>query len=287
MLPARVNLTLFKPDHPRFRIMDSHLEVMHSLHWGFRALGADCTMRLNQTDPQATNILFGWIIGAQLGLVQGLPDSTILYNFEQFSERDLGASGMGQLAQRFRIWDYSAANLPRWQACNPRHLPFHARVSHAPVLSHIVPAAEDDIDVLFIGGGGPGRNARLAEIGGGPAAPGLVLLQNLWGASRDSFIARAKLLLNIGNDNPAHRIFEIVRVSHYLANRRCVLCEAVPGQHIEDDIAPHVLRVPREALPETCARLLGDPAERAAWAERGHAAWVRRDVREVIRHGFE
>ena len=286
-MPPKINLTLFRPDHPRFRIMDAHLEVMRSLHWGFRALGVDCSMHVNRFEPQATNIVFGWIIAAQVGALAGLRDDTILYNFEQFSERPLEGSGIAQLAQRFRIWDYSAANLPRWQACNPRFAPFHAPVSYAPVLSHIAPAAEEDIDLLFIGGGGPGRQARLNEVSGGTSAPSLVVLQNLWGAARDSFIGRSRLLLNIGNDNPQHRIFEEVRVSHYMANRKAVVCEAVPGAHVAPDMRAALPIVPRADLPATCERLLADPTERARWATQGFDAFCQRDVRDVLRRGFD
>lgn len=285
-LPSKINLTLFRPDHPRFRIMDAHLEVMHSLQWGLQALGVDCSMQVNQVDAQRTNILFGWIIGAQMGALADLRDDTILYNFEQFSERPLEGSGIGQLAQRFRIWDYSAANLPRWQACQPRHAPYHAAVSYAPVLSRIQPVPED-IDMLFIGGSGPGRQARLNEVSGGPNAPSLVVLQNLWGATRDSLIGRSRLLLNIGNDNPQHRIFEVVRVAHYLANRKAVVCEAVPGAHVEDDLRPALPFAARADLPATCERLLADPVERAAWAARGFEVFSTRDVREVLRRGFD
>jgi len=115
-MTRKFNLTLFRPDHPRFRIMDSHLEVMHSLQWGFQALGMDCTMCINQIDAQRTNIVFGWIIGAQLGALAQLPPDSILYNFEQFSEREIAGTPMAELTQRFQIWDYSALNLPRWQA---------------------------------------------------------------------------------------------------------------------------------------------------------------------------
>ncbi len=286
-MPPKINLTLFRPDHPRFRIMDSHLEVMHSLQWGFQALGVDCSMHVNQFDAQRTNIVFGWIIAAQMGALAGLRDDSILYNFEQFSQRSLVGSGIAQLAQRFRIWDYSAANLPRWLDCTPRFAPFHAPVSYAPVLSRIATPAVQDIDLLYIGGGGIGRQARLNEISGGSNAPSLVVLHNVWGEARDSFIGRSKLLLNVGNDNPQHRIFEVVRVAHGLANRKVVVCEAVPGAHVEADLQAAVPIVARAQLPALCERLLADPGERAQWAERGFQAFAQRDVRTVLRRGFD
>lgn len=285
-MTRQFNLTLFRPDHPRFRIMDSHLEVMHSLQWGFQALGMDCSMRVNQIDPQRTNIVFGWIIGAQLGALAQLPPDSILYNFEQFSEREIAGTPMAEVTQRFQIWDYSALNLPRWQACNPRHAPFHAPVCFAPNLARIARAPQQDIDLLYVGSNGSGRAARLCEMSTHVSRPALVSLQNVWGEMRDSFIGRSKLMLNVWDDNPALRIFEVVRVSYYLANGCAVLCEEVPGQHIEDDMRQALLRVPRERLPDTSAALLQDPALRAQWAQRGQAAFMQRDVRALLRQFF-
>jgi hypothetical protein len=218
-----------------------------------------------------------------MGALADLPDDTILYNFEQFSERQIAGSGLAQLAQRFRIWDYSAANLPRWQACNPRFEPFLAPVSYAPSLTRITPAAGLDIDLLHIGSSDAGRHARLSEIATDPGRPSLVSLQNIWGGARDAFIARSQVLLNLSNDNPALRIFEIVRVSYYLANRKAVVCEDVPGQHVEDDLKHSLLLAPRAGLPGACADLLQDPALREHWAERGFEAFRQRDVRQLLR----
>lgn len=285
-MARKINLTLFRPDHPRFRIMDSHLEVMTSLQWGFEACGIDCSININRFDRQRTNIVFGWIIAAQMGGLDDLPDDTILYNCEQFSERRIADTGLALLAQRFQIWDYSAANLPRWMECDPRHAPFLAPVSYAPTLSRISTSAAPDIDLLYIGSMAAPRQAKLSELSADVSRPGLVTLQNIWGDARDAFIGRSRVLLNLSNDNPALRIFEIVRVSYYLANRKPVVCEEVAGQYVEADLQPELLFVPRARLPSACAELLADPVLCARWAERGHEAFRRRDVRDLVRRWF-
>jgi hypothetical protein len=285
-MARKINLTLFRPDHPRFRIMDSHLEVMDSLKWGFEACGIDCNISINRFDRQRTNIVFGWIIAAQMGGLDEMPDDTILYNFEQFSERAIAGTGLAQLAQRFQIWDYSAANLPRWQACAPRHAPFHAPISYAPNLQRMAVPAMQDIDLLYVGSCGPVRQAKLAELSGALYRPALILLQNVWGSTRDDFIARSKVMLNLSEENPMLRIFEIVRVSYYLANHKAVVCDQAGGQHIDADIRAALLFAPRVELPQACERLLQDPVERERWAEQGYEAFRSRDVRQVIRQFF-
>jgi hypothetical protein len=256
---------------------------MRSLQWGLLACGMDCTMHVNHLDAQRTNIVFGWIIGAQLGALNGAPDDTILYNFEQFSQRPLAGTGLGALAQRFQIWDYSAANLPRWLECQPRRAPVHAPVSFAPNLVSMAADAPTDIDLLFVGSSGGGRAAKLAEIATAPNRPSVLTLQNVWGAERDAFIARSRILLNLSNDDPALRIFEEVRVAHYLANRKCVVCEDVPGQHVEPDMRAALTFAKRADLPATCERLLADHAERARLAAQGFDAFRQRDVRDLVR----
>lgn len=282
-MARKFNLTLFRPDHPRFQIMDCHLEVMASLKWGFEACGIDCSIHINRFDRHRTNIVFGWIIAAQMGSLDEMPEDSILYNFEQFSERQLAGTGMAQLAQRFQVWDYSAANLPQWQACNPRFAPFHAPVSYAPTLTRIADALEQDIDLLFIGSTGPARNGKLYDLSVDVNRPSLVVLQNIWGAQRDDFIGRSRLLLNLSGDSPSLRIFEIVRVSYYLANRKAVVCEDRQDQFVEDDMKDRLLFAPTGQLASHCVRLLQDPTERQRWAEQGFEAFRRRDVREVIK----
>jgi hypothetical protein len=281
-MPRKYHLCLFKPDHPRFRIMDSHREVLDSLHWGFQACGVDCSAGINTFDRQRTNIVFGWIIAAQMGALADLPEDTILYNFEQYSEKRIADTPMAALARRFQIWDYSAANLPRWQECGPRVAPFHAPVCWAPVLERIAPA-EPEIDALFIGSIGPCRQARLAEIAGLVSRPSVVSICNVWGAARDAYIGRSRLLLNVWENQPHLRIFEEVRVSYYLANRKAVVCEAVPGQHIADDMRTHLVMAPAAELAATCERLLADPQAQAQHAEEGYAMFRRRDVRTLLR----
>jgi hypothetical protein len=253
-------------------IHNAFLEVIETLRWGFTDLGYDCSVSLNEVDRRCQNIAFGWVSAFNAGNMHIYPPGTILYNFEQWSNRNLADDPViREIARNFQIWDYSAANLPRWLDCNPKHRPFHAPVSFAPNLTRIAPAAQPDIDLLYIGSAGPARSAKLTAICTAPNRPALVHLQNVWGAARDSFIGRSQVLLNLSNDDPALRIFELVRVSYYLANRKPVLCEEVPGQHVDADLREHLLFAPREQLPEACAQLLQDPDHRARVAERSQA----------------
>jgi hypothetical protein len=279
-----IHLVLFQPDHPRFAIFNSFQEVIDSLEWGFRALGYDVSVLRNAIGP-GRNIVFGWIPAFQLGSGAALPPDTILFNMEQFANGDMrGAATLEEAAAKFQIWDYSAANLPAWQRLAPRHPVYHAPISYAPTLERL-PQVAEDIDMLYVGSLAVRRAEKLiATMNAGYSS--LVTLCNVWGAQRDSFIARAKLMLNVSNDDPLLRIFEVVRVSYYLANRKAVLSELSPNQFVEDDLRQVLRFYAMDQLGQGAQELLADDARRRAYADACYDVFRQRDVRDVIRGFF-
>lgn len=277
----KYNLCLFKPGAPRWKIMDAHLEVMESLRWAFEACGVECSVRHNELDLSRRNIVFGWIVAAQINQLRGLPPGSILYNFEQFSALESPDAVTAQMLKPFGIWDYSAANLGYWQRSGIAA--FHAPVSYAPTLRRIPRAAEPDIDALFVGAAGAVRSEKLLGIASTEARPSVAVLLNFWGPLRDELIGRSRLLLNVSSESPRLRIFEVARVSYYLANGLPVLCERVPGVHVEADLLDAVAWADKAELGAVCARLLADPAALAALGQRGFDIFSRRDARQVVR----
>lgn len=277
------NLCLFRPGSPRWKIMDAHLEVMESLRWAFEACGIECSLRVNELDLSRRNIVFGWIVAAQINQLAGLPDGSILYNFEQFSEHPPPEPGVVQMLSRFQLWDYSAANMAYWHALRLPREPFHAPVSYAPTLTRIARAPQPDIDALFVGSAGPARYEKILSISLSESRPAVAVLMNLWGATRDEMIGRARLMLNVSAESPTLRIFEIARVSYYLANRVPVLCERVPGIYVEPDMQDAVAWAHKDELAAVAQQLLGDPAALQALGQRGFEIFSRRDARQVVR----
>lgn len=260
--------------------MDAHLEAMEALRWGLMASGIDCSVRHNELDLSRRNIVFGWIVAAQINQLRGLPPGSILYNFEQFSELEAPDAATVQMLQPFRIWDYSAANLDYWRRAGLSA--FHAPVSFAPTLVRIPRANAPDIDALFVGAAGAVRSEKLLRIASSEARPSVAVLLNFWGALRDEMLGRSRLLLNVSSESPRLRIFEVARVSYYLANRLPVLCERLPGLHVEPDLVDAVAWADKQELPEVAARLLADPAALAELGQRGFDIFSRRDARLVV-----
>ncbi|MBK7000791.1 MAG: hypothetical protein IPH35_12730 [Rhodoferax sp.] len=287
-MPKKINLVLFKPDTPRFKILDSYQEVIASLHWGFDALGYQCSFTTNAIDRSCQNIFFGWLPAIQSGLIDEFPADTILYNLEQYSMVNMKQYKLLEIvAERFQIWDYSLGNVRRWNELNPKFPAYYAKVSFAPSLMKIAPSESEDIDILYIGCAGPIRAESLITTCSTISRHSLVTLSNIWDKQRDDFIARSKLVLNVRSEHPMFRIFEIVRVSYYLANRKAVVCELVPQLEIEEDLRNLLRFVPREDMGAACDDLILNPEKRKAYADECFEAFRRRDVRDVIKGFFD
>jgi len=91
---------------------------------------------------------------------------------------------------------------------------------------------------------------------------------NSYGTERDQWIARAKLILNL-HFYDAH-IFEMVRVSYLLANRKCVVSETGLDAQMEAPVRDGVAFVDYDKLVPTCQFLLSDGEARRRYADRGY-----------------
>jgi hypothetical protein len=285
-MKQKINIVLFQPEHPRFHILNSYLEVIDSLVWGFEALGHTCTFRRNQVDYGALNIVFGWIPAFQAGLAGSFPPGSILVNLEQNSRTSLrGLTAMEFAAANFQIWDYAPGNIDRWREINPRFEPYLARISYAPTLTRFA-GTREDIDIGYCGSLSPRRIDKIAAATATDRSNSVMYLAGFWGDVRDSLLARSKVLLNVSQENPLLTVFEIVRVSYYLANRKAVLCEARPDLEIEPDMAAVLRLETAERLPAACDELVADDALRRRYADDCFEAFAARDVRDVIRGFF-
>jgi hypothetical protein len=282
-LAKRFNLVHILPS-PRLHGLNGYREVIDSVAWGLNQLGHEVTLGLNQFESDAVNIIFGFQMLKERQLRE-LSRDTIIYNFEQIAgvpSAELKPA-YAAAAARLQVWDYSEFNLPTWQRVNPVRAPIHVPVGWAPVLETIGDA-EQDIDVLFYGMSGKPRFQVIDQLC--RRGVSCVFACGLYGRARDALIARAKLVLNI-NLLEHSGIFEIVRVSYLLANRKAVVADRRAASMIEADILDAVHFTSLEQMPEACMRLLEDEAGRRELGARGQAAIRRRDVREILRTALQ
>lgn len=259
-------------------------EVIESIRWGFADIGCDVTLSENGFAGGRINI----VLGAQMlgdAELHRLPPETIIYNFEQIGGVRLDAlkPEIRTVADRFRIWDYSQANLTTWREIGTSSEVVSVPVGWAPVLNRIPRTEPQDIDVLFYGLPAPLRLEVFNEL----CRRGLkcVFVSGLYGKPRDELIARSKLVLNINQYQS--RIFEIVRVSYLLANAKAVVADRQDGTYVEPLLENAVaFCTPSQMLAE-CERLLDDEPARRGLEARGRAAIEQRPISPILAAALE
>ena len=109
-------------------------------------------------------------------------------------------------------------------------------------------------------------------------------LLGVYGAQRDEFIARSKIIINVSSQVN----FEIVRVSYLLANRKAVVC-VVDNQklQIDKDLGNDCLKIvsPNDVYA-ACEKLLVDDVYRHSYAENCYNIFKKRDIGKVIENFF-
>lgn len=269
--------------HPRLHGLKGYKEVIETVAWGLEQLGHQVSYAANQVAPNATNIVFGAQM-LPIEVIGQLPADTIMYNFEQIGATDPSEVKPEVLyyAQHFRVWDYCPANMPAWSRfgnSNARLVP----VGYAPVLTRIPKPAEQDIDVLLYGVTGQDRVAAFHNVA--HAGMSTVFACGLYGAARDDLIARSKIVLNVNYYSP--QIFEIVRVSYLLANRKAVVSTLDPGTTVDEDIRPAIKVSSVSNIVNDCLYLLEHEDERIRLENAGLECISKRDIREILRNALE
>ena len=253
------------PGYPHSAAFD---EVALTLQQGLMRLGHDAvTTRLSTSGTHAADrqhIVLGAHLAPRAQLA--LPPGSILYNLEQIDAASAWLTpALLDLYRRHPIWDYSAGNADRLAARGvPR--PQVVPLGYVPALQRLPAAAgPQDIDVLFYGS----LNDRRRRVLDGLRQAGarVEALFGVYGAARDAVIARAKIVINIHFYEA--KVFEVVRVSYLLANRKVVVSERGANRAEEAGYESAVAFADYDQLVPTCLDLLADPAARARRAEAG------------------
>ncbi len=228
-------------------------EVQECLAAAIRDLGHKCVEYRPYIVRKALNI----VLGGQF-LSGPIPDDTIIFNLEQHGSPWMTA-GYLNLLRTHRVWDYSATNIEQLRALGVERIE-HVPLGYHQCLTRIEPARED-VDVLFYGSMNTRRNAVLNQL----TERGLkaVNVFGWYGRDRDALIASSKIVLNM-HFYPSS-VFESVRVSYLLANKRCVVSE----RGNDDDFEGGVAFADYIGLAERCHQLVRDDAERARIAAAG------------------
>lgn len=237
-------------------------EVALALSAAFAELGFDAPVVTDPAQLQGTAIVFGTNLLPMLPAP--LPPQLILYNLEQLQKDSTWFTPRYiDLLKRYPVWDYSTRNIKAFKAHGVEAT--LCGIGYMPALTRIAPAAAEDIDVLFVGSMNDRRKAALEGIA--RRGKNVIVGYNVYGEERDRLIARAKLVLNVHFYEA--QLFEIVRVSYLLANKKCVVSETGHDAELETPLKDAVAFAPYAQLAETCLRLLDNHEARANQAEAG------------------
>ena len=256
------NICIVKPkNNPH---SDAFWEMAELVAYSLRDLNQDTSICINEILGNRQNILLGAHL---LTDTNNLPSSTIIINTEEMrfglsdideleTEKLKWVERIVSLGKEHLIWDYSDDNIEflNSKGClkiKKFEFGFHEK------LNRISQQKYKDIDVLFYGALTKRRNKLLIQLT--EAGLKVKALFGVYGAQRDEYISRAKIVLNCHHYNA--KIFEIVRV-HYLVNNSIPI---VSELDIETKIEPFwkniILSVPYSQIVNECNRLSAKKSE--------------------------
>lgn len=247
-------------------------EIAELLSSSLRSLGLSAQVRKNYIDQEATNVILGYQLLPRPAELQS--SRHIIYQLEQLSDREgwFEPRLLEMLTAADEVWDYAEENVAFLAAKGltaVRHLPlgYHEKMRR-------IARQTQDIDVLFYGSLNPRRREVLERIG---KFARVVCLASVYGAERDEYIARAKIVLNIHFYEA--QIMEQARICHLLNNHSFVISESSPSNPFGESL----VTTPIEQMEELVRHYLESPRERHLKAREAFAAFQARPMTELLR----
>lgn len=244
---------------PNYPHSQCFTEVALCLRDGLRELGYLSEIVTHGRECRGNTIVLGAHLLRPCDFV---PDDMTIYNLEQV---DAGSNWISpeylRLMGQHPVWDYSASNTGLLaergitaQLCE---------IGYMPSLTCIQPR-EEATDVLFYGSLNERRMKIINDLVDAGCKVGLAM--DVYGKNRDDLIAEAKMIVNVHYYES--KVFEIVRCSYLMANRKCVVSETGKDPS-EQEYAGAIAFAPYDGLVERCLALLSDTPERQRIANRG------------------
>lgn len=238
-------------------------EIAIGLNSGVSKLGFEAPIVRSAKDIVGQAIVLGCNLIPQLGLLD-IPKNLILFNLEQIQ---LDSPWMSQsylsILRSYPVWDYSYRNIQELKKLGINNVT-HCGIGYETELTKI-PQSEEDIDVLLYGSLNDRRMEILKELRNNDL--NVMGLFGVYGEERDKYIARSKVILNIHYYEA--RVFEIVRVSYLLANKKFVISELGHDNNLEKPFAEGMVFSTYKEIVEKCIKYLKEEDLRKEIAEKG------------------
>lgn len=233
-------------------------DVVQLLHLSFRDLGIPCSSGVNILKRDRHNILLGYHLVSDPGQLNGYTFTA--YQFEQLSDSSPWWTSAAKqvLEMADAVWDYSPKNIAflRKHGIEAQLL----LLGHNEGLRKISPWGQPNIDVLLYGSINKRRQDVIEELcKRGHRAEALF---NVYGAERDRYIARSKIILNI-HFYVKTGLMEQVRLSYLINNAAFIVTESSPDNPYRTfPPKAQVISAPYERLVDECEYYLTHPDKR-------------------------
>jgi len=257
------------------------LEVCHLLCFSLESLHQSCRFEVNRLEAGANNIVVGYHLLTPDQIAPLAGQQVIFYQLEQLPLREgwFTADREAVLRAARAVWDYSPHNLELLRARGFERL-HHLPLGYHPKLKRIPHREESarDIDVLFYGS----MNARRAAVVDSLRARCRTqVLFGVYGDSRDEYIARSRIVLNVHFYEA--KILEQVRLSYLLNNECFVLSEEAE----QNPFLGAAATGPYDQLADLCRSYLAAPESRRQIAAAGHRIIQDRPMVDHLRSALE
>lgn len=238
-------------------------EIAIGLKSGLLKLGYKSKIVNEAIDVDGRAIVLGCHLIPHLAM-SDIPRNLMLFNLEQIQLNSpwLSPSYLNLLGS-YPVMDYSFKNIQELKSLGINNV-IHCGIGYEPELTKI-PPSEEDIDILLYGSLNDRRMAILKELKN--KGLNVVGLFGVYGEKRDKIIARSKIILNIHYYEA--RVFEIVRVSYLLANRKFVISELGQDEEIEKPFLHGVVFSDYKELVKRCMKYVKEERQRKEIAEKG------------------
>lgn len=275
----RVRIVTIRPkdDPASYPHTGTFREYALGLQAAFAELGAQVDAADNHfLTGDAVNVVFGAHL---LAAGTELLPNTVIINLEQMRTGKFALQPHYlDMLRKHVVFDYSPSNARHIRELTGNSNVHVLKPGYMPSLARIEPATDQDVDVLFYGS----LNERRHKILEALREAGLVVkyLMGVYGAERDQWIARSKIVLNVHFYDD--KIHEVIRTSWLLANRKAVVSECEPDTEIDDDIREAIVAVPYDRIVQVCVALVTDDARRREVEQRGFEIFARRNQAALL-----
>jgi hypothetical protein len=249
----------------------------------FARLGSEANITINEFSDQGINLVIGAIVIDRIAREDRpvLPPNSIILNLEQVHPASPWMTpSYADLLRSFPVWDYNLRNIDRLRSDFGVENTSLVQIGYLPSMRQIVPAAVQDVDVLFYGK----PSSRRRHILNAMKERGLnvVSLENVYGAERDAWIARSKIVMNM-HYYDFGGVAEIIRLSYLLSNEKAVVSECGEDTDMDEQLRQCVMAVPYNDLVQACMDLAVDETGRNYLSHRGFEIFSGRDQVSYLR----